>query len=227
MIRPELVTYDGLPAASGGAHGMRTKKVAAAAASVEAFLEASTEPAGSASRTFRVWTSGPEDRLAHWRELATGALGGPRRRDRTHWEWHVRDDLAGDMVAALGAATPADVTAHGHSLAALVTNAPVRLIDPASGTPYVGVTPEATGAFEVDGYGRTLGASGVRATFGTTASALSLWLSFPGDERLTAAAEHVRAHAPVRLSAKHWRRWSPTRSGSGYRSVRIPPPSDQ
>ena len=130
------------------------------------------------------------------------------------------------MLAALDAATPVDVTSHGRPLAVLAVNAPVRLLDPSSGTRYVGVSPEATGGFAVDGYGRTLGVSGVRATFGTTASSLSLWLSFPGDERLADAAAHVQAHVPVRLSAKHWRRWSAARSGNGYRSVRIPSPTN-
>ncbi|MFJ8689665.1 hypothetical protein [Micromonospora wenchangensis] len=226
MTPPELVTYDGLPAASGGAHGMRVRRAAAAHAGVVAFMTRCVEPVGTVSCTFRVRAGGCEHRSAHWRELVTGILGGPRRTDRTHWEWGVRDDRIDGLLAALDAATPVDVTPHGHSLAALVVNAPGRLIDPSSGAPYVGVSPEAAGEFAVDGYGRTLGASGVRATFGTAASSLSLWLSFPGDERLADAAAHVQAHVPVRLSAKHWRRWSPARPGNGYRSVRIPSPTN-
>ncbi len=225
MTRPELVTYDGLPTASGGAHGMRVRRATTAHAAVGAFLATCAEPAGAVSCTFRVWAGGPEHRSTHWRELAMSVLGGPRRTDRTHSEWHVRGDRIDAMLAALDAATPVDVTPHGRPLAALALNAPVRLLDPSSGTPYAGVSPEATGEFAVDGYGRTLGASGVRSTFGTTASALSLWLSFPGDERLADASAHVRAHVPVRLSTKHWRRWSPTRSGNGYRSARIPSPA--
>ena len=84
MTRPELVTYDGLPAASGGAHGLRVRRAATAHAGVDAFLSTCVEPIGAVSRTFRVWAGGPEHRSAHWRELAASVLGGPRRTDRTH-----------------------------------------------------------------------------------------------------------------------------------------------
>lgn len=224
MSRPELVTYDGLPAASGGAHAMRTRKPSAAAAKFDAFLGACTTPARDSSSVLRIRAGGAEARSEHWRALATEMLGGPSRTERTHQEWRVRQDRLSDVLAALDAATSDDVTRFGSPLAALVLSAAVRLVDPNDGAPYAGVSAEATGGFAVDGYGRTLGASGVRAAFGTTASSLSLWLAFPGDVRLDAAASHVQAHAPVRLSAKHWRRWTPTRSGDGYGSARIPSP---
>ncbi len=224
MTRPELVTYDGLPASSGGAHGMRTRRPSAARTAVDAFLAACTVPAGAASTTFRIWAGGPGQRSEHWRLLASDLLGGPRRTERTHMEWGVRDDRIDDVFSALDAATPADVTTHGRPLAVLAASTPVRLVDPTSGRPYEGVSPGAAGEFAVDGYGRILGASGVRASFGTSGAALSLWLCFPGDERLAAAAAHVQTHAPVRLSSRQWRRWAPTRSGDGYRSSRIPSP---
>jgi len=105
-----------------------------------------------------------------------------------------------------------------------VTNPAERATAPDAGEPWEGVSPEAFDRHPVDGYGRVLGASGVRAAIGTSASSLSLWLSLPGDERLTRAARHVQEHAPVRLSRLHWRRWRPTRDGSSYRSAKIPSP---
>ncbi|MCK0093828.1 hypothetical protein MWU77_23965 [Rhodococcus sp. F64268] len=129
-----------------------------------------------------------------------------------------------EVLDVLDGAVREDVTRYGRPLVGLVVGGPVHLIDPATGDAYAEVSVEDSGRFVVDGYGRTLGASGVRATIGSTASSLSLWLSFPGDHRLPAAAAHVQEHAPVRLSAKHWRRWTPSRTGDGYRSIRIPSP---
>jgi len=87
-----------------------------------------------------------------------------------------------------------------------------------------GVDRAASGGFATDGYGGVLGESGVRATFGSAGSKMSVWFTFPGDERLGAAAAFVQEHAPGRLSSKHGRRWTPARSGDGYRSARMPSP---
>ncbi|MET9258953.1 hypothetical protein [Amycolatopsis sp. NPDC004079] len=224
MTRPDIVTYDGLPAASGGAHALRSRKPSAAHLKVRAFLDACTEPAAAPALTFQLWAGGPAERTQRWQEIATDLLGGPKRTERTHREWGVRDDSAFAVLNALDAAEPEDVTQYSRSLACLVLNLPVRLVDAGTREPYAGVSTEDIGGFAVDGYGRTLGASGVRATIGSASSSLSLWLSFPGDERLAAAAAQVREQAPVRLSAKHWRRWTVRRDGNGYRSVKIPSP---
>ncbi|GAA1024880.1 MULTISPECIES: hypothetical protein [Amycolatopsis] len=224
MTCPDIVTYDGLPAASGGAHALRIRKPSAAHAKVRAFLDACTEPVGASALTFQLWAGGPGERTQRWQEIAAELLGGPRRTVRTHREWGVREDSVRAVLDALDAAGPEDVTQYSRSLACLVLNIPVRLVDAGTREPYAGVSTEDTAGFAVDGYGRTLGASGVRATIGSASCSLSLWLSFPGDDRLDAAAAQVRENAPVRLSAKHWRRWTPRRDGTGYRSVKIPSP---
>lgn len=84
--------------------------------------------------------------------------------------------------------------------------------------------PARLGGFAVDGYARLLGASGVRATSGTSASILPLWLNLPADERLGAAARHLQDHLPVKLPAEHWRRWVPTPASDGFKSTKIPSP---
>ncbi|WP_240959819.1 hypothetical protein [Rhodococcus sp. HNM0563] len=194
---------------------------------MRAFLDACAVPAehvDAQASGFRLWAGGPEDRSERWRQIATELLGGPRRTQHTHCEWRVRAERVNAILDALDGAAREDVTRYGRPLVGLVVGGPARLIDPATGEAYAGVSVEDSGRFEVDGYGRTLGVSGVRATIGSTGSSLSLWLSFPGDHRLPAAAAHVQEHAPVRFSVKHWRRWTPSRTGDGYRSIRIPSP---
>lgn len=223
MTRPDFVTYDGLPAASGGAHALRVRRPTAAFERVDAFLTQCTLPEGDTSFGYRLWVGGAADRTGRWQQWAASALGGVRRTQPSYREWNVRADNVVTVLEELETADADDVTRHGGSLVTLSRSTAVRLMDPATGVAYVDVNTAASGGFAVDGYGRVLGASGVRATFGSAGSTMSLWLSFPGDERLAAAAAHVQAHAPVRLSAKHWRRWTVT-GADGYRSARTPSP---
>ncbi|SJN11612.1 hypothetical protein FM113_12490 [Leucobacter sp. 7(1)] len=223
-MRPELVTYDGLPASSGGAHRLRTRKPGTALAQVQSFLAACTLPDGPSRWAFELWSGGPEAATERWRAFAAERLGGPRRSGRTHREWSVHEQDVAAIMRALDTADPVEVTRHGQALARLTLTVPVCLRDPATGAPYSGVSADETGAFAVDGYGRMLGASGIRGTFATSGSTLSLWLSFPGDERLGPAVAAVRQACPVRPSATHWRRWVPTKNEAGYRSLKIQMP---
>jgi len=224
IASPQVVTYDGLPASAGGAHSLRVKHPDKAFQRVLTFADACTEPVSAPSWVFRVVAGGPPASTEHLVSLATERFGGPRHRARTHTEWNVASDAVNDALDALGTAGPDAVTSHGHSLAALTCAMRVDLLDPHTRAPHSDMNPDAFGRFAVDGYGRLLGASGVRATVGTAASSLSLWLNLPADDRLSPTAGHVQAHLPFRLSAKHWRLWRPTRTGDAYRSTKIPSP---
>ena len=219
----QVVTYDGLPAASGGAHALRVKNLTSAKERVERFLDACTQPGGPPTWSFQVSTAGdaaPTDRL---RAFAAERLGGPRHRSQTHTEWAVRSGTVDEVLAELVDVGPR-TTRYRAPLAVLTHSLAVTLVDPGTGEPWADIAPEVFGGFAVDGYGRLLGASGVRATYGTSGSTLSLWLNLPADERLAPAARHVQEHVPITLSTKHWRRWQPTRSGDGFRSSKIPSP---
>lgn len=54
----EVVTYDGLPAASGGAHRLRTRNPRLAWEAVQSFLDACVLPAGDPTVTLVVWKGG-------------------------------------------------------------------------------------------------------------------------------------------------------------------------
>lgn len=220
----EVVTYDGLPAAAGGAHSLRTKKPDVAWAKVQEFVAACAQLTATPRLTFEVWSGGPANVTERFTAYASEHLGGARSRARTHTEWAVGTAAVEATLEVLADAGPDAVTQYGQPIASLVWSADVLLIAPVTGVPYEGIGPDDFGSFAVDGYGRVLGASGVRATIGTTGSSLSLWINLPGDDRLSAAASHVQDHLPFRMSAKHWRRWVPTRDGSSYRATKIPSP---
>ncbi|RGC65634.1 hypothetical protein C5N14_27415 [Micromonospora sp. MW-13] len=221
---PQVVTYDGLPRAAGGAHSLRAKHPDEAFQRLQSFANACTEPVSSASWAFEIFAGGPPASTEQLVALATERFGGPRYRAQTHTEWNVRPESVNHALAALIAVGPDAVTTHGRSLAALTYNTPVRLIDPDAHAPYPDITPDAFGRFAVDGYGRLLGDSGIRATLGTAASSLSLWFNLPDDQRLSPGARHLQSHLPFKLSAKHWRLWRPTRSGDSYHATKIPSP---
>lgn len=224
---PHVVTYDGLPASAGGAHSLRTKHPHQAFERVQRFADACTEPASAGSWTFEVWSGGPPVLTEQLVAVATETFGGACHRAPTHSRWNVSAESVTTALDALVAAGPDAVTAYGHSVAALIHSAPVRLVDPVVGVAYPDLTPDAFGRFAVDGYGRLLGGSGIRASVGSAASSLSLWLNLPADERLSPGARHLQDHLPFRLSAKHWRLWRPTRSGDSYLGNRIPSPVRQ
>ncbi|WP_244198698.1 hypothetical protein [Microbacterium phyllosphaerae] len=220
----EVVTYDGLPASAGGAHSLRTKNPRAAYESVQTFLDAVVLTIGAPEMSFQLWAGGPPDIADRFESFAAAHLGGPQSRQRTHTQWRVLPENVDATLDALNSADSGAMTGHGHPLAALVWNTQVALIDPMTRAPYEGIDADAFGRFAVDGYGRLLGASGVRAMFGTTASSLSLWLGFPAGDRLQDAAAHVQKHLPFRLSAKHWRSWRATKDGQSYRAAKITSP---
>lgn len=224
--RQEVVTYDGLPTSSGGAHGLRARSPETALTQVHAFLDACTVPEVPARWEFQVSTAGDADATATLVAATRDALGGPQQKASTHTSWRVDPTTVSAALDVLAAAGPGAVTRYGHPLASLTCTAPVLLLNPATHVAYPGISPQELGEHAVDGYGRLLGASGVRATLGTSASRLSLWLNLPGDDRLVPGAQHIQEHLPFRLSAKHWRRWRPTRTG-GYRSTREPSPLTQ
>lgn len=221
---PEVVTYDGLPASAGGAHSLRIKHPGKAFQRLRGFIDACTEPVSSVSWAFQIATGGPPAATEQLVALATERFGGPRHRAQTHTEWNVPPESVNHALDVLVAVGPDAVTTYGRSLAALTCSTPVRLLDPDTRAPYPDITPDACGRFAVDGYGRLLGGSGIRATLGTAASSLSLWLNLPADDRLSLGARHLQDHLPFRLSAKHWRLWRPTRSGDAYRATKIPSP---
>ncbi|WP_336653200.1 MULTISPECIES: hypothetical protein [unclassified Leucobacter] len=220
---PEAVSYDGLPAASGGAHGMRIARVDRAMAAVDAFVDACLEPSGDPRWTFQV-LGRPAASGGAYEQALREALGGPARTEAARRVWRVPAERAAEAAALLDPKLPGALRAPTGQRASLVRTLSGRLTDPATGRPDPELDPARFGEDPIDGYGRRLGVSGVRASFGTAGSKLSLWLTLPADERLVPAARHLQEHLPFRLSAKQWRRWVPLRSGAGYRSTRIADP---
>lgn len=217
MTVTAVVTYDGLPVSAGGAHGMRTRDPRAAFTTATAFVSERLSADGPSDVRFRIFSGGGDDE-ARLQEFALERLGGPASSQRAFRDWNVAATAVDDVITALATIAPGARTAHGGPVAVMAFDAVGTLRDPATGRAWS--QDEGIEASAIDGYGRSLGTSAVRTTLGTSGSSMSLWLSFPADERLTTAATFVQSGLPFRLSAKHWRRWRPAKTGNGWLSSR-------
>lgn len=97
--------------------------------------------------------------------------------------------------------------------------------DPATGDLLAGQDPQRFHHVVYEGWsGQPLGTSGLTLSLNRSA-ALSLNLCLPGvgGQRLTEITRRLQGHLPVRLSAKHWKLWTPTRTGS-FKGRNIPSP---
>ena len=222
----EVVTYDGLPLTSGGAHGLRTRDALEALRRVEAFIDACLVTSARTRWTFRLMTMQESETTARLKAGIADLLGPKEDDIGVGLTWDVADEQVEPMRDFLARHGP-EAEHSIQPLIALSGFVEGGLIDPATGTTFPDLTAEAFGDFAFDGHGRTLGRSGLRGTFGPGSSSLGLWLNFPADDRLVPAVRHVQDHLPVRLSPKHWRAWCRTRNGKSYRSVRHPfPPAE-
>ncbi|MFB6393312.1 hypothetical protein AAFH96_09355 [Polymorphospora sp. 2-325] len=78
----EVVTYDGLPAASGGAHALRVKKPRLVWQAVQSFVDAGSVTVGNPTVTLRLRRGDMPEVSSRLREFAAVAMGGPRTQDR-------------------------------------------------------------------------------------------------------------------------------------------------
>ncbi|MEB4613573.1 hypothetical protein [Leucobacter sp. M11] len=219
----QIVTYDGLPASAGGAHGLRGRDPRAAAERVDAFLTACFRVDDPQDPVLRL-RAGERDSAQDTAAIAAavrGRFGEPRVSADAAAEWLIPDTPQGlgDALTLIAAAVRAE-----HSGLDLVRTWSGRLLDPQTRRPYAGISAADFGDYAVDGSGRLLGESGVRATIGSGRSSISLWLNLPGDERFRPGVKHLAEHLPITLSPHHWRRWQATRDGLDYRFFREPSP---
>lgn len=214
----DIVTYDGLPISKGGAHTMRTRQAARGAAMFEEFLAAAVVPAVPVRWEVMALFSERANVVSPIEQALADTLGSPRFSDTWSDGWDVPADRLGDALALFDVKRSPELKAPAYLRPVLMGTVSGVALDPATGSGYVGVSPEACGGFAVDGYGTPLGSVGTRVSLGQYSAKLSLFLSLPGDERLAGATRHVQQHLSFALSEKHWKRWVPT--ADGYRAKR-------
>lgn len=213
---PTAVTYVGLPLGSGSAHGLGRTGLRDAHARTQAFVDAcmiEIEP----RRQFFNLVKVPElPDLPAWAPQLWERFS--RGDGRTV---PVADSDVGDALSFLDDVDPQPRNQWGVSPLRLCTNWTVALLDPSTGEPFPGQNP---GRYPRSDYeGLSLGESRVQLVLHNSAS-VSVSLCFPDldDTRLKEVLASFQQNAPFKFSRKHWKRWTPTKTGS-FRSVTITP----
>jgi hypothetical protein len=203
------VAYDGLPISSGGAHRLPRRSVREAFAAWRTFLDACTS-----DPTFNAYFG-----LAHRQDVTVdppverrilAAFPGPIDQARVPEALELFEDLEPQPLSEWGL-TPVDLSFRSE----------FHLNRPGTGEIWPGQEPELFGQFQTPA-GMPLGASGSSLRLGAKHT-MSLHLTLPeaSDADVAEAVPWLEAPLPMRLSAKHWTRWTLTKNRKSYRGRRL------
>jgi hypothetical protein len=218
-LLPSAVAYDGLPISSGGAHALRRISARAALAAWLRFLDTCTEASPISCWFDFPQTPGLTVDPQVVRIVDAEFPGGPGGRRAVPWR---RADTALSLFESL---EPLPVNQWGMAAVWLWFTADFRMRSPSSSELWPGQDPIFFGEFQTPS-GVLLGASSTRLILQAKRS-LGLSLSIPqaSDSDLAEIVPWLEAALPMRLSSKHWTRWTLTKNGRSYRGRRIRPGS--
>ena len=216
QAEPTAVTYVGLPLGSGASHTLRKVGLRDAYRRTQAFVDACMDPVTPRTQ-FLTFVRVPElPELPEWAHRIWDRFGrGDGRRVP------IADSDVDDAISFLEEVDPQPHNRWGMSPLWMFTNWKVALLDPPTGKPFPGQDPTRYPQCNYDGL--SLGESSVQLVLSNKA-AVSAKLCFPDldDARLRKILPTFQANAPFKFSSKHWRRWTPTKTGS-FRSKTIMP----
>jgi hypothetical protein len=227
-LKPSIITYDGLPISSGGAHAMSGRSPPMGLHQIRNFLSHCADaPILTHSSVevvrgecFPVGFSLPLiARLTA--ELGNSSLQHVGAKNVLH-RWTIGAGQIDDYVALLQQASPLPADPFGLRPFVVGLGYSFRLVEPTTGVVLPGQDPEMYGRFSPSP-GCCLGNSQLYTRI-SDRSSLCLFLSFPFDDQAEAfhgLASHVQTQLPVRLSPRHWKQWRLTKAGSSYVGRRI------
>jgi hypothetical protein len=222
MLRQSIITYDGLPISSGGAHTLRTKSPLVTLEQVRAFIASCTN-AELPKEIFVEVVSGdgiPGEFSAPLIEQLATELGVPKRRTlgaNTGHTWSLAVQQVDAHVALIEHAKPLPVHPYKLQPIAVTVLFDFHLLAPQSRI----VLPN-QGAINYGNYSpshaQLLGESHLYARI-SESSTVSLFLNFPFEEAsgsLQQSVAFVQEHLPFSLSASHWKQWRLSKNGASY-----------
>lgn len=240
-----LITYDGLPVSSGGAHRIRARDRHSVWNAFSQFLRIFTtcrvfdhvhlilyEDQRVEPRFFKTalergtqWYGEPVRRLSAHIVGVEDSLGGVDTEEVFENAWTLATEDVPGALDFLGSLGPFPELSHVDSIMALGMEAKFCLCDPDTGEVLPLQGTDLYGGQEAD-IGLPLGLSRIYLRFATPITC-SLFLSLPFSEasrELQTYIERMQATLPFKLSDKHWARWQLTAKGTRYHKRKISMP---
>lgn len=205
------VTYNGLPISSGGAHSLGRMSRRTAYRRTIAFLDQCTVP--DAERAYAI--SFPADRVSPGVTPPAGLGDEVERRFGRSGE--IPESRIGDALDFLDEIAPQPTNRYGMASVWLQMQCRFQLLDPRTGRPVPGQEPQRFGGAEYV-WSVPLGTSRLLLSLHDHAAlAVDLCIPDASDRLLRTVVPWLQENLPFKFSPKHWRAWTPTRSGS-YKS---------
>lgn len=210
------MAYDGLPISSGGAHGLGRISARDSLSTWLSFLDKRTEASPVSCWFDFPMTPGLAADPGVVRLIAREFPGDRGRHP-------VPRERAGDALSVFESLEPLPVNQWGMAPLWLWFTADFRLRSPSGQELWPGQDPGRFGHF-VTPVGVKLGASSTRLILEAKRS-MRLSLSIPraSDADLVEIVPWLQAVLPMRLSSKHWTRWTLTKNKRSYRGRKIAP----
>lgn len=232
--RKGLVSYDGLPISSGGAHGLRNAGPLEAWNSLQSFLSDCTTASGPTQVSLHINDLPEVDRTTLARLNAT-----LRAQLESYLEFESRDELGDRGATDCWTVAPAGAEAAVRWLDAAGPLEDNWLAGPASlmicfefrfkGSTGVELPFQSNDYYlgqAYNGYGLMLGNSVCQLTL-SASSKLSLVIFLPFEEpdiECMEFATFLRHHSPIEFSELHWKHWKLNKKGDRYVGRRIGSP---
>jgi hypothetical protein len=224
MTRTAIITYDGLPISSGGAHQLRTHGPREAWSSVEPFLKKCTDYAAPKSLFVEVFEGQaiPKSFSDQVKKRFSQDLGNPKTRvvgKSTGNQYDVSLEQFNEVLDFLDGLQPYPPSPLDSHFGPVTLNllADFRFIDQTSRMPLPHQDRNEYLNFEA-GYRLYLGCSTIYAIL-SSKSTVSVFFSLPYEEATKELKDYVRflqSHLPFRMSDKHWKRWHMNKALTGY-----------
>jgi hypothetical protein len=233
MLARSVVTYDGLPVGSGGAHHLRTRNPRLALAQVASFLDRCTVEPTELRFTVNLLSDEEAGVPKEWTQFLLRRFGSTyggsteKALGRTlEYSWSIPESDVESQVYFIGSLGSLPVHQYGMQPLCVTAHRVIKLTDGEGGATWPHQDPSSYAHFQVSGYGAALGRSVVYARI-SERSSINLFLNFPfepGDPELLRVVKGVQDNLPFSLSKSHWKHWKLTKAGNKYLGRRLASP---
>lgn len=223
MPNKSVITYDGLPVSSGGAHTLKSRDPSLALAQVMRFLGACTAAQEPMQCSVELVSGAGipntfSDRLLSQLDNEYGRHSTRGLGPNTGHRWQIPLEVADTMAKMISGLSPMPVHPHGLQPIALEVQQKFCFVsqdDRKELLPHQGAENYANFA---PGYGLVLGRSQLYARI-SEKSHVSVFLCFPFAEPTSAFFEYrkfIQENLPFKMSDAHWKLWRLTKRGDSY-----------